>query len=66
MAELPPFTVALKEAPGPTGAAFAQPFGLSHSFAAMPATWRPWKRAIFSSTSLGMRAPLAPAIVEAP
>jgi hypothetical protein len=33
---------------------------------AMPATWRPWKRAIFSSFSLGWRAPSVPASVEAP
>lgn len=36
------------------------------SLAVIVATWRPWNRAAASSFSLGMRAPVLPAIVEAP
>ncbi len=37
-----------------------------NSLVAMPATWRPWKRAMPSSCSLGWRSPWPPAMVEAP
>ncbi|RKD84470.1 hypothetical protein C8D96_2531 [Kushneria marisflavi] len=36
------------------------------SFLAKPATYSPWKRAIFSSRAVGWREPSPPASVEAP
>jgi hypothetical protein len=45
---------------------FQGQLGTDEGFAAMPATWRPWKRAPSSSTALGWRLPSPPAMVEAP
>lgn len=49
-----------------TGPLDGGPFGYPASLAAMEAACFPWKRAAASSFPLGIRSPLAPAMVDAP